>query len=215
MSGVATAIVGTAVIGGVIQADSARKATNAQKRSANSAASLQHQQYLQQREDAEPWRQAGQNALSQIESGMSDFQRDFTAQDFQADPGYEFRMKEGQKALERSAAARGGQQSGGTMKALTRYSQGVASDEFGRARGRFNEDRDRRFNRLASIAGVGQTANQNLAAAGSSYAANAGQALTAAGNATAAGAIAQGNAANQALSTGMNSWMQMQMMNKG
>jgi hypothetical protein len=64
----------------------------------------------------------------------------FTAENFQADPGYGFRLSEGLKALERSAAARGGLLSGGTGKALTRFGQEMASQEFGNAYGRaFNE----------------------------------------------------------------------------
>jgi hypothetical protein len=57
----------------------------------------------------------------------------FRAEDLQADPGYGFRLSEGLKALERSAAARGGLLSGGTGKALTRYGQDMASQEFGNA----------------------------------------------------------------------------------
>jgi len=64
----------------------------------------------------------------------------FTAENFQADPGYGFRLSEGLKALERSAAARGGLLSGGTGKALTRFGQDMASQEFQNAYGRaFNE----------------------------------------------------------------------------
>ena len=64
----------------------------------------------------------------------------FTAENFQADPGYAFRLSEGLKALERSAAARGGLLSGGTGKALTRFGQEMGSQEFQNAYGRaFNE----------------------------------------------------------------------------
>ena len=68
---------------------------------------------------------------------------------FQADPGYGFRLSEGMKALERSAAARGGLMSGGTGKALQRYGQDLASQEYGNAFQRFQQDR-------AARAGLGQ-----------------------------------------------------------
>jgi hypothetical protein len=68
---------------------------------------------------------------------------------FQADPGYGFRMSEGLKALERSAAARGGLMAGGTGKALQRYGQDMASQEYGNAFQRFQQDR-------AARAGLGQ-----------------------------------------------------------
>jgi len=101
--------------------------------------------------------------------------RSFTMSDFQEDPGYQFRMAEGQKALERSAAARGGLQSGGTMKAIAKYGQDFASNEYGNAYNRFNNDRSQRFNRLSSIAGLGQQANSQMGAAGQNYANQAGQ----------------------------------------
>lgn len=48
------------------------------------------------------------------------------------DPYYQFRLKEGLKARERSAAARGTLLNGGTLKALEGYSQGLASEEAGK-----------------------------------------------------------------------------------
>lgn len=125
----------------------------------------------------------------------------FSLADFNADPGYQFRQDEGRRALESSASARGGILSGGAMKALERYSQGVASDEYGAAYSRFNNDQTTRFNRLASIAGVGQQAtnsgiaaganNQSAQAAGASQIANN---TLSAGNARASQYVAQGNA---------------------
>jgi len=51
--------------------------------------------------------------------------------DWSTDPGYDFRLREGQKALERSAAAKGTLLNGGTLKSLNDYSQNVASQEYG------------------------------------------------------------------------------------
>jgi len=113
-------------------------------------------------------------------------------------------MKEGQKALERSASARGGIQGGRAMKELARYGQGFASNEYSNAYNRFNSDRDRRFNRLSNIAGIGQNSAARLASAGSNYAGSiggaAGRYATAygentmgAGNAKAGAQVANGN----------------------
>ncbi len=68
---------------------------------------------------------------------------------FEADPGYAFRLAEGMKALEQSAAARGNLLSGGTGKALQRYGQGLASQEYQNAFARFQADRAAR----AALAG--------------------------------------------------------------
>lgn len=112
----------------------------------------------------------------------------FGMSDFQTDPGYGFRLSEGMKALERSAAARGGLLSGATMKGMERYGQDLASQEYQNAFNRYQSNQANQYNRLASLAGVGQTANQALQTAGSNYAGNVGNlAMTNAAN--------QGNAA--------------------
>jgi len=53
--------------------------------------------------------------------------------DIANDPNYQFRSAEGEKAIQRSAAAHGTLLSGGTLKSLERYRQGVASEEAGKA----------------------------------------------------------------------------------
>lgn len=72
-----------------------------------------------------------------------------------ADPSYQFRMNEGQRALERSAAARGGALSGGALRRQTRYAQDYASTEYTNI-----------YNRIANIAGMGQVYNSNVTQAG-------------------------------------------------
>ena len=64
----------------------------------------------------------------------------FGLDQFEADPGYQFRLSEGEKAIRRSAAAGSGVHSGATLKALQRHGQNLASDEYARARGRAVED---------------------------------------------------------------------------
>lgn len=118
--------------------------------------------------------------------------RSFTMADYQQDPGFDFRMKQGQKALERSAAARGGLRSGATLKALTQYGQDFASNEYGKAYDRFNQNQGNRFNRLSSIAGFGSTANAQNAAASQNYANQSGANTMASGDSQAAARISQG-----------------------
>lgn len=126
--------------------------------------------------------------------GYGDLTRKFTLADFTTDPGYQFRLGEGQSAIERSAAARGGALSGGALKAIQQYGQNFASNEYGNAYNRFVGDQTNRFNRLSSLAGLGQTANNSLGAAAQNYGNNAASNILAAGNATSAGAIGRSNA---------------------
>lgn len=214
MSAIAIAIGGGALISAVVASNSASDATSVQRDAANQATAVSQGQYGQTREDLAPYRQAGAQALGQITSQLPDLTRSFSLADFQNDPGYQFRMDEGQKALERSAAARGGLNSGATLKALTRYGQGVASDEYNTAYNRFNTDRSNRFNRLASVAGIGQTGTNTTVAAAQNNASNIAGNINAAGNASAANSIAQGNNINSAIGNGMNTWLNSQYMNR-
>lgn len=204
MSGVATAIVGSAIIGGVVASNSASKAANAQRDAAAQASQTELEQYYQNREDMQPWREAGAGALKQLTEGTGaggDFNRDFTLADFTADPGYNFRLQQGQRGLEASAAARGGALSGAALKGIDRYNQDFASGEYQNAYNRFNADRTQRFNRLASIAGVGQTATRDVAQQGAQVASNVGNNIMGAGNAQASSYIGQGNAISGAAQT--------------
>jgi hypothetical protein len=119
-----------------------------------------------------PFRQAGINALGKLEAA-SDY-TPFGMQQFQADPGYAFRMSEGMKGLERSAAARGGLLSGNMLQGIQRYGQDLASQEYQNAFNRYQTERGARLNPLQSLAGVGQTSTNQLGAAGREYGSSVG-----------------------------------------
>ena len=201
MSWVAAAIGGSALVGAYVTDQGTKRAVNAQNQATAAANETQRYMYDQTREDQQPWRQVGVNALADLEN--PDFQRDFTMSDFQADPGYQFRMNEAMKAIQGSAAAKGNLNSGATLKAITRFGQDYASNEFGNARNRFIEDRDKRFNRLATLAGIGQTATGQTANAGANYANQTSQNLTNMGNAIGAANIAQSNNMTNLIGQGM------------
>ena len=131
-----------------------------------------------------PYREGGATAfttLSEMVNPGGEFNRQFTAADMELDPGYQFRLAEGQKALERSAAARGGLQSGAALKALSRYSQGVASDEYQKAFDRFRANRGDRFSVLSNLAGTGLRAAESGIAAGENYGSRAANNVMSAG----------------------------------
>lgn len=119
--------------------------------------------------------------------GYGDLSKSFTMDDFQADPGYQFRQSEGQKAIDRKMAATGKTFSPEAAKALAEYNSNIASDEYATAYNRFNNDQNNLFNRLATLSGFGQTANQTIAGAGQNYASTGSDTLTGIGNTIAAG----------------------------
>jgi hypothetical protein len=161
------------------------------------------QQFERQVELQEPWRQAGITALNKLTPLATEY-TPFGMDQFQQDPGYAFRMQEGMKALERSAAARGGLLSGGMLKGAQQYGQGLASQEYMNAFNRYQAERNARLNPLQSLAGVGQTATNQLGQAGQTMAGNVGQALGAAAQARASGYVGGANALSQGLGTYLN-----------
>lgn len=182
------------------------RALRAQRQATESAMGFQREMYNQNRADQAPWREAGARALGGMEG--EEFKRDFTMADFQADPGYQFRMQEGMKALQGSAAARGSLNSGATLKALTKYGQDFATNEYTNAYNRFNADRDRRFNRLASLAGSGQTATNQMQAANTGFGNSMGELAMGLGNARAASHVNQANRMNQWMDNNQEMLMQ-------
>lgn len=212
MSGVATAIAGAAVVGYAASTYASQQGADAMRSAANSANDEQQGMYDQTRADQAPYRQAGYQALSQMQDPS--FQQTFHAGDLTQDPGYQFRMQQGNEAIQRSAAARGGLSSDATLQSMTRFAQGTASDEYQNAYNRFNNDQSTRFNRLASISGLGQTANGQTAASGQNAANQIGSNDLGAGNAQAAAGISQANSMSNLASTGANTWMNYSMMNR-
>lgn len=119
---------------------------------------------------------------------------------FEKDPGYQFRMDEGLKALERSQASKGGLLSGAAGKAALTYSQNMGSQEYGNAYNRFNNDQTTLYNRLAGVSGTGQQAANQLGALGANFANQQSSLLTQQGNVNAAGQVGAANA----WATGLN-----------
>lgn len=149
-------------------------------------------------------RLSGQNA-----SGYGSLMRRFSMSDFEADPGYAFRMKEGLDAVESGAAARGGLLSGAAQKALQKYGQGLASEEYGRAYGRFTADQTNSFNRLKSMVDTGTGASTQIGNAAQNFGSASAQTNASLGNALAAGSIGQANAWSNGIGQVSNNLMQL------
>ena len=271
MAWLTAATIGSAIVGG----GASYLAGNAQAKSADQAASLTNDQYLQSRQDLSPWRASGVNALDRLnalnglpsvqsspmtaqsagygatplvsklyanqssrgQTPLQDIQaalalgrpvsdaswaqagfgpggagyyqaqgqapgapaaaidnspdainarRENAMSQFRADPGYQYAVEEGQKAQDRYQAAHGTRLSGGAALSLQRHRMGLADQQYNTF-----------YNRLASLAGIGQTATAQTAQLGSAAASNEGNALMNAGNARASGYAGIAGAANQ------------------
>ena len=195
----AGAIVGSALIG----SSAAKSAASQQAGAARDAAALQNEQYQQTRADQAPYMQAGYAALNQLAPMAANYQA-FGMDQYQQDPGYQFRLSEGQRALGRQAAARGGAVSGQSLKAMQDYAQNSASNEYNNAFNRYQIERTARLAPLQSLAGVGQTTGMQLGQTGAANAANVGNLMTGGAAASAAGQVGAANALSGGLGTYMN-----------
>jgi hypothetical protein len=163
-------------------------------------------------------RQGEQTAYEQTSATPSadfgKYARDFSMADYQADPGYAFRLQQGQQAIERSAAARGGLGGGRMAKDLTNYAQGAASQEYGNAYNRYQTNRANQLNPLQSLAGVAQSATNTIGQAEQNYAKYAGNNAITAGDARASGYLGAASGLNKAISTGYNAYQNYDTMNR-
>ena len=206
----AAASAGASIYGASKQAGAANDAASLSFRAQEDALNYQKQKDALNQKNLAPWLSAGQGAITSLSGMLQNGQFPDWNEQFQAptnvteqnDPGYQFRLQQGQQAIERSAAARGGVLSGGTAKALTQYGQDYASNEYGNVYNRafneyatrynqFEQNQSNKFNRYASIAGVGQTAANQIGTLGQQSAGNVGNILM-------SGAQQQGNALQNA-----------------
>lgn len=190
MSWMAAAVVGGAVIGGVVTSDAAGKAADAQREGTDKALGEQAREFDTTQENQRPYREAGQAALGKLAT-ENDVPLD--PNQVQLDPGYQFGLRQGQQAIDRKTAAAGGRISGAALKAAAQYGTDYATTGYNAAYSRANQARTDRLNRLAALAGIGQTATQNVDAAGANSANARSALMVTAGNNAGAAAMAQGN----------------------
>jgi hypothetical protein len=220
-----SAIAGGSLLSAGVGAYSASQASKAQANAAQQGIDAQERMFQKQTELQEPFRQAGISAQNRLLNymglgqdpnapGFGRYTGDFGMADFQADPGYAFRLAEGQKALDRSAAARGGLQSGAALKAAARYGQDMGSQEYTNAFNRYQTNRANQLNPLQSLMGSGQTSANTLTNAAGQNATNLMQGYGNMGAARASGYMGMGNALTGALNQGTGAYMQSQLINQ-
>ena len=197
---VAAAVIGAAAVGAAGSAYAGKqssKAARTQAASADRASQIQQENFEQTRKDLMPYKQAGDTSLSQLMGQMGSngyFNQNFTGQDIYSDPSYQFRLQQGQDAIQSSAAAQGGLLTGATLKALQNYGQESASQEYSNAYNRFNADQTNRYNRLSNLVGIGQNAAAQVGNAGAQTAQAVANNTMAGANSIAAGQVGSANA---------------------
>jgi hypothetical protein len=146
----------------------------------------------------------------QNDSSYGSFTKPFDAEEFYKyeDPGYWFRLQQGQQALQNSAAAGSGALSGAALKDLLGYNQDMASTEYNNAFNRYQTQQGNIFQRLFSIANLGQNSAANTGNIGATLAGNAGANISNAGTATGSGIVGGANAIGNGAT---NAWLWSQL----
>jgi hypothetical protein len=166
---------GAARQAGQEQAQASMMSAIIQAQQADAARAQQQKMYEESVARMEPFRQGGVAATNRMQelygiggsptaAGYGSYAQPFSMADYQADPGYAFRVQQGQQAIDRSAAAQAGLQSGAALKAAARFGQEMGSQEYGNAYNRFLQQRELQLRAL-----------QGLASPGASMAAQTGQ----------------------------------------
>jgi hypothetical protein len=190
MTWIAAATIGSSLIG----AYSANKAADAQSAAAQRDAEMRMAMFNKTNEQMQPYRTSGYEALDTIRQMQPYLNKKYSAEDFQADPSYQFRLNQGNVATQNLGNQAGGVIGGNTLKAMMDYNSGAASTEFGNAFNRNQTEKTNIFNRLTNIAGLGAGVVNAGAAASNSAAEGIGQAYTNEGAANASRYIGASNA---------------------
>lgn len=184
-------VAGSALKGfsGEAAAESADKAAAAQAAATDRATQEAQRQFNVGQENLAPWLSAGKQALGSQQAlmGMGGDTVEQMRQ-LQSAPGYQFRLSQGQRALDAGLSSRGGMGSGKAMNAATQYGQDYASNEYGN-----------RLNQLAGMSGTGQSTAGGMAGMGNQFAQNQGSLLTQGANAQGAAGMAGANARQSGL----------------
>ena len=222
---------------GAIGASAAKDAAQIQADAANKALAQQQSMFDTLNNQQAPGRGAGYAALNQIrgmlpgqytqydeygkpigaqQTGTGYLTQQFGPEQFAQgiDPGYAFRLQQGQMANQRAANVGGGLIGGNALQGLQDYTQGQASQEYGNAFTRFQNQQTNIYNKLAGIAGLGQNAQNQTNTLGTNLANAQSQLGIGSAAAQAAGNIGAANAYSGALGGAGQNYMLSQLLSQ-
>ena len=200
---------GSSILGGLIGSKGAEKGAQTQADAMRESARLQKEMFDIQNAQQKPYREAGYSALSDISNMKPYLTQQFGPEQFAqgVDPGYAFRLAQGQRALQAQQNLGGGLLGGNALAAMQDYTQGQASQEYGNAFNRFQTQRGNIYNTLAGIAGLGQTSLNQTGQQSVQAGQNIGSNIAGAGSAIGAGQVASANALASGLQGAGNAYM--------
>jgi hypothetical protein len=182
--------------GAIVGALGARSAAKTQANAARDVAAMQGNQYATTRADLMPWQEAGQVSLAKLRALLG-FEGEQAAQNaLTQSPAYQFNLEQGLEAINKGAAARGNFYAPATLRDIGRFSQGLASNEFGNI-----------YQRLFGLSEAGRGAAVQSGQLGVQSVGSQGEALLGGANALAAGRVGTANAITGGLSDAYNAYL--------
>lgn len=217
--GITAAVIGgTAILGGAyMSSQAAKSAASTQAQAADNATAAQREALNKQIEFNKPFYDVGVGAVNNLANREAYTPATFN---FQADPGYAFTLDQGLKAMNATAAARGGLISGNALTAGQRYGQGLAGTYYQQAFNNYlaqNAQNLQAYNTNTAnqqyLANLGQSSANNQANALGNFGNSAASNILGAGNANAAGTVGSANAYNNAITQGIGAYQTNQLYN--
>jgi hypothetical protein len=197
---------GSSILGSLLGSDAAESASQVQAGAADRSAATQERMFNTINNQQLPYRQAGEAALADIRGGLGIgpqhitssgyFSKQFGPRDLATNlaPNYQWQLDQGLGAVKNAGNLHNGLYSGNTLRGINDYAQNFAGNAYQNAFQNFTGQQTNIFNRLSAIAGLGQTANQTSATAGTAAGQGIGAAQMAGGAAQAAGIVGGTNA---------------------
>lgn len=231
---------GGSLFSGIMGSNAAKSASGQQVAAENQALDFQKQIWAQEQQNLAPWLSAGSTSIADLiaalksgkfGAGSNGAIPTFTAptlEQAQATPGYQFTAQQGSKGILEGAGAAGGAISGGTLRALDQFNTNLANttygDVFNRAMGTYGANlqgyqlnlakQAQEFSQMFAPAQLGEQATAALNSQGQNASLNIAQLMAGIGNAQAAGTVGSTNALTSGISGGLNSLMQVLLLNK-
>lgn len=203
------------VVGSVISANATKKAAKTQAEAANNATAFQQHMFDTTQENLKPYMGVGTSAVNALTKAAgldtdnplsSDLLKPIVMDQaaLEKTPGYQFNLRQGLKATQNAAAARGLGVSGAALKGASAYATGLADSTYQNQFANATTNQTNQFNRLNTLLSGGQNAAAGLGGIGQQTGANIASTISGAGNAIAASQIAGGSAIGAGIQSAAN-----------
>lgn len=202
-------IAGGSIASGLIGANAAKSAANAQLEAENNALSFQKSIFDKTQANFEPYLNVGRGAtyslgqLYGIGKDGNSIPANADYSQFYNSPDYDFAKQQGELGLTRAENARGMNLSGGALKDIADYNQGLASQQFGNY-----------FNRLLSLSQLGNNAAAAAGNSGANFSNQIGNTMGAMGQSQASGIVGGANAITGGINSGITNSLLYNALNR-